>query len=95
MSLSGNDIKKIGHLSRIHIDESEYDAVATQLNSIFGWIDKLQNVNTDNVIPYKYCDETPLLERDDVIVEGDMVSLILQNAPEKAHFMFAVPKVVE
>jgi aspartyl-tRNA(Asn)/glutamyl-tRNA(Gln) amidotransferase subunit C len=95
MSLSNDDIKKIARLARIGISEDEYPKVASQLNSIFGWIDQLQQVNTDNIEPYKYLESDSMPEQKDEVKEGNCVDLIMKNAPEKAHNMFAVPKVVE
>lgn len=95
MNLSNDDIKKIAKLSRIHLEESEFHTVKKQLEGIFGWIDRLQQVNTDGVHPYRDLLEISTRERDDVIGEHDQEKCILKNAPDQAHTMFAVPKVVE
>ncbi len=95
MSLTNEDVKKIAMLSRIRVEASEYEGVAKQLSGIFGWIDQLQQVNTDGVLPYPDLYEGSTYEREDVVIEHDQAELILKNAPEKAHGMFAVPKVVE
>ncbi len=95
MSLTHEDIKKIANLARIRIDASEYDAVQQQLSGILGWIDQLQQVDTEGVLPYRDLLETSTYEREDCVVEDHQEALILANAPEKAHNMFAVNKVVE
>lgn len=95
MSLTHEDIKKIANLSRIRVEPSEYDAVAKQLSGIFGWIDQLQQVKTDGMLPYPDLYAGSTHEREDIVIEHDQADLILKNAPEKAHGMFAVPKVVE
>ena len=95
MSLTHDTIKKIATLSRIRIESNEYDAVAKQLSGIFGWIDQLQQVNTEGVLPYPDLYAGSTHEREDVVIEHDQSEMILQNAPEKAHGMFCVPKVVE
>lgn len=95
MNLSHGDIKKISKLSRIHLEETEYENVKKQLEGIFGWIDQLQQVNTDGVHPYRDLLEISTRERDDVIGEHEQEKCILENAPDQAHNMFAVPKVVE
>jgi len=95
MSLTNADIKKLASLSRIRIEENEYETVAKQLSGIFGWIDQLQQVDTKDVLPYPDLYAGSTYEREDIVVEHDQAELILKNAPEKAHGMFAVPKVVE
>lgn len=95
MHLSPDVIKKISKLSRIHLEESEYDSVKKQLEGIFDWIDQLQQVHTEGVLPYRDLLDISTHERDDVIGEHDQEACILKNAPDQAHTMFAVPKVVE
>ncbi|MBX9977677.1 MAG: Asp-tRNA(Asn)/Glu-tRNA(Gln) amidotransferase subunit GatC [Alphaproteobacteria bacterium] len=95
MALTHDDIKKIANLSRIHVEPSEYDTVLAQLSGVFGWIDQLQQVNTEGVLPYRDLLDVSTHERDDIVVEHDQADLILKNAPLSAHNMFAVPKVVE
>ena len=95
MSLKKEDVKKIARLSRIKIEEQEYEYVAGQLNSIMNWIDQLTAVDTSKVD--LHCEKnTPLMfERPDVVTEGGIVDDILANAPAAQHNMFAVPKVIE
>lgn len=95
MHLSPDVIQKISKLSRIHLEESEYGVVKKQLEGIFDWIDQLQQVNTDGIAPYRDLFEVSTHERDDVIGEHNQETCILGNAPDQAHTMFAVPKVVE
>lgn len=95
MNLSPDDIKKISRLSRIHLDPSEFEVVKKQLEGIFDWIDQLQQVNTEGVLPYRDLLDVSTHEREDVIGEHNQEACILKNAPDQAHNMFAVPKVVE
>ncbi len=95
MALTHDDIKKIAQLSRIRLEKEEYDTVEQQLSGIFGWIDQLSAVNTEGVAPYRDLFEESTHEREDVVLVSHLEDLILKNAPEKAHNMFAVPKVVE
>jgi aspartyl-tRNA(Asn)/glutamyl-tRNA(Gln) amidotransferase subunit C len=95
MPLIHDDIKKIANLARIRVEPSEYDTVLGQLAGIFGWIDQLQQVNTEGVLPYRDILDVSTYERDDIVVEHDQADLILANAPSSAHNMFTVPKVVE
>lgn len=95
MTLNPSDIKKIANLARIRIEASEYESVLQQLSGIFGWIDQLQQVDTEGILPCRDMCESSTHEREDVVIEHDQADLILQNAPDQAHHMFAVPKVVE
>ena len=95
MTLTHDDVKKIANLSRIHLEKDEYDTVQEQLSGILGWIDQLSAVDTRGVVPYRDLLEVSTYEREDIVEVSNLEELILRNAPEKAHNMFAVPKVVE
>ncbi|WP_010302421.1 Asp-tRNA(Asn)/Glu-tRNA(Gln) amidotransferase subunit GatC [Candidatus Odyssella thessalonicensis] len=95
MSLTRENVMKVAKLARIKLEESELDAMKMEINGILTWIDQLQQVNTDGVAVFSEQQAQHLPERTDSVSDGNIVDAILANAPEKAHGMFAVPKVVE
>lgn len=95
MSLTLEDVKKVSRLSRLKFSPEGLVSMQQQLNGILHWIDQLQQVDTATAEIFTNQQVHPMLERDDVICDGDVVEAVLANAPEKAHNMFAVPKVVE
>lgn len=95
MSLTQKDIQKIGRLSRIKVWPGEEEAIATQLNAIFQWMEDLQKVDVSAVDLHENFTEPQMLEREDVVTTTNQVDDILANAPASNHHMFAVPKVVE
>jgi aspartyl-tRNA(Asn)/glutamyl-tRNA(Gln) amidotransferase subunit C len=95
MSLTKENVAKVAKLARIRLEDNELDAMKEEINGILTWIDQLQQVNTDNVAAFTDQLDQDLPERQDIVSDGNIVTEILANAPEKAHGMFAVPKVVE
>ena len=95
MSLSLEDVKKVSQLSRLKLSPEGLVLMKEQLNDILHWIDQLQQVDTSAVEAFSDQQERQMPEREDVICEGNRVEDILANAPEKAHNMFSVPKVIE
>jgi len=65
------------------------------LNEIIGFIDQLNEVNTDNVDPLSSVTGHDLPLRKDKVIDGEINDKILENAPEKISGYFVVPKVVE
>ena len=55
MSIDLKTIKHISKLSRISVDEQKAEKLAGDLNSIFEFIEKLNELNTDNVEPLNIC----------------------------------------
>ena len=64
-------VAKIARLSRIKIAEEKQDAIAGELNNILGWIEQLNEVNTDGVEPMASVVDTKLKWRKDEITDGD------------------------
>jgi aspartyl-tRNA(Asn)/glutamyl-tRNA(Gln) amidotransferase subunit C len=95
MSLRNEDVKKIARLSRIKVEEHEYEHIAGQLNSIVNWIDQLTAVDTSSIDMHCKESASVMFERADIVTAGGIVDDILANAPSSQHNMFAVPKVIE
>ena len=95
MSIDLKTIKHISKLSRISVDEKKAEKLAGDLNSIFNFIEKLNELNTDNVEPLASVTGHALPMRDDVVTDGNRLDDVLSNVPEGASGFFVVPKVVE
>ena len=88
-------VAKIARLSRIKIEDDKLEPMAGELNNIMGWIEQLNEVNTDGIEPMSSPVDTKLRWRADVVNDGDKQEAILANAPLPEFGFFAVPKVIE
>ena len=95
MSIDLKTIKHISKLSRISVDDAKADKLAGDLNSIFNFIEKLNELNTDNVEPLTSVAETTLKLRTDEVKSENIRDQILKNSPEENEDFFVVPRVVE
>ncbi|MDB3949788.1 Asp-tRNA(Asn)/Glu-tRNA(Gln) amidotransferase subunit GatC [Candidatus Pelagibacter sp.] len=95
MTIDLKTIKHISKLSRISVDNAKADKLAGDLNSIFDFIEKLNELNTDNVEPLTSVAETTLKLRADEVKSGNIRDQILKNSPEENEDFFVVPRVVE
>ena len=95
MSIDLKTIKHISKLSRISADEKKAEKLAGDLNSIFNFIEKLNELNTDNVEPLTSVAETTLKFRSDEVKNQNIREQIIKNSPEDNEDFFVVPKVVE
>jgi len=50
-SMDSKTIKHIASLARIELTDREEDKIGGELSATLGYIDKLNNINTDNVEP--------------------------------------------
>jgi len=88
-------IKHIAKLSRISLEDEKAQKLATDLSSIFEFIEKLNKLNTENVEPLTSIAETKLKFRKDEIKSENIREKILKNSPSDNEDFFVVPKVVE
>ena len=95
MTIDLKTVKHISKLARISVDEENANKLADDLNSIFSFIEKLNELKTENVEPLTSVAETTLRFREDKIKSENIREKILKNSPEDNEDFFVVPKVVE
>ena len=95
MTIDLKTVKHISKLARISLEEKKAKKLANDMNSIFEFIEKLNELKTENVDPLTSVAETTLRLRDDKITSDNIREKILNNSPEKNDDFFVVPKVVE
>ena len=95
MTIDLKTIKHIAKLSRISVDDEKAKKLASDLNSIFDFIEKLNELKTDQIKPLTSIAETSLKLRNDEIKSQNMREEIIKNSPEKNEDYFVVPKVIE
>ena len=95
MKIDLKTIKHISKLSRISVDDEKAKKLAGDMNSIFDFIKKLNELNTDKVEPLTSVAETTLKLRVDKVKSENIRAQILKNSPEENEDFFVVPRVVE
>ena len=95
MSIDLKTIKHISELSRISIDEQKAQKLVGDLNSIFKFIEKLNELKTDNIEPLTSIAETTLKLRSDEVKSKDIREQVIKNSPQDNEDYFVVPKVIE
>ena len=95
MSIDLKTIKHISKLSRISVDEEKADKLVGDLNSIFNFIEKLNQLKTDNIEPLTSVAETTLKLRTDEVKSKDLREQVIKNSPQDNEDYFVVPKVIE
>ena len=95
MTIDLKTIKHISKLSRISLEDEKAKKLATDLSSIFDFIEKLNELDTKDVIPLTSIAETTLKFRKDEVKSQNIREKILKNSPADNEDFFVVPKVVE
>jgi aspartyl-tRNA(Asn)/glutamyl-tRNA(Gln) amidotransferase subunit C len=92
--ITQKDIEKISRLAQIEIND-EKEIWANQIENVINWIEKLNEVNTDNIEPMINVHNEPLHLNADEVSDGNIADDVLKNAPKQIYGYFAVPKVIE
>ncbi len=94
MSVTKKDVEYIANLARLKFDEEELENFTHQLNDILTYIEKLNELDTENVEPLSHPVENINVFRDDVVKPSIERELALKNSPDKTDEFFVVPKVI-
>ena len=95
MTIDLKTVKHISKLSRISINEEKAKILEKDLNSIFEFIEKLNELDTTKIEPLTSIADTVLQLRKDEIKSSNIRDQILKNSPDENKDFFVVPKVVE
>jgi aspartyl-tRNA(Asn)/glutamyl-tRNA(Gln) amidotransferase subunit C len=95
MSVDAATVKRIGHLARIRVEETEVEKYQDEINAILGFVEQLAEVNVEGVEPMTSVIPMQLRRRDDVVSDGGYPDKVVANAPLTEDNFFMVPKVIE
>ena len=95
MTIDLKTVKKISKLARISVDSEKAKKLENDLNSIFEFIEKLNELDTSKSEPLTSVVDAKLQLRKDEIKSKNIRDQILKNSPDENKYFFVVPKVVE
>ena len=93
--ISNETIDKIAHLARLEFENEAKAEISKDMNRMLDFVDKLNELNTDNVEPLIYMSKEVNVMREDEMRHDITQNDALKNAPKKDSDYFKVPKVVE
>jgi aspartyl-tRNA(Asn)/glutamyl-tRNA(Gln) amidotransferase subunit C len=95
MSVDSDTVRRIAHLARIAVPESEIGHLQGELNAMLAFVEQLQEVNVEGVEPMTSVTPMAMKKRHDVVNDGEIAEDIVKNAPASEDHFFLVPKVIE
>ena len=94
MSVTKKDVEYIAELARLKFKEEELESFTHQLNEILNYVDKLNELDTENVEPLSHPVENVNVFRNDELKKSITTKDALKNAPDRNNEFFKVPKVI-
>ena len=93
MSIDKNKVEYIATLAQLKLTEAELDSFTTQLNNILQFLEQLNELSLDGVLPTSHPFASSDTMRDDVVRASVPQELALANAPVKLEETFKVPAI--
>ena len=94
MKIDKKLISDLAKLAKLDFDDESSLDMQDDLKKIIGFVDKLSEINTDNIEPLVYLSEELNVMRDDMEVQNLSQENALKNAPKKDSDYILVPKIL-
>lgn len=95
MNVDKETLHKVAHLARLNIKPEEEAKLLSDMSDILSWVEKLKEVDTDQVEPLTHMTREVNVMRADEAQKTIERADALKNAPKKDEQFFKVPKVLK
>ncbi len=95
MKISKEEVLHVAKLARLKLRDEEAEALSAEMESIIGFANKLNELDTEGVVPTAHAIPLNNAFREDVVKPSFDRDAMLANAPSAEDGGYSVPKVVE
>ena len=92
--ITADDVRKVAKLARLDLPDDTIATYTGQLERILDYVDQLQAVDTEGVLPTTRAVEVVNAMREDTVVATDVRQDLLDQAPQREGDFFRVPKIL-
>lgn len=92
--ISRADIEKVSLLARLRLTEEELATMTEQLQRIVGYVEQLNELDTEGIVPMAHALEMSNVFADDVPHDHLPREAALANAPKRDEECYRVPAVM-
>ncbi len=92
---SDEELLRVAQLTRLALEEGEKEELISTLRRIIGFVQVLQQLDTDGVEPMVHPLDLALPLRVDEVTESDVRDAAQACAPDVVDGLYRVPKVIE
>jgi len=95
MKITRPQVEQVARLARLALEEEELEALTGQMDAILGYVEKLNALDTDSIVPTAHAVPMENAFRADEVKPSIGVDRALKNAPAAGNGCFKVPRVIE
>lgn len=93
--ITDETIEYVSALAKLELSFEERQQAKKDMEEMLGYIDRMQEPDTENVQPLFHLFSSENVFREDVVTNGDGSGEALRNAPGVRDNMFVVPRTVD
>jgi aspartyl-tRNA(Asn)/glutamyl-tRNA(Gln) amidotransferase subunit C len=95
MKITRSEVEHVSRLARLALSNAELDSLTGEMDAILGYVEQLNALDTDGIIPTAHAVPMENAFRPDEIRPGFTPEQALSNAPDATESAFRVPRVIE
>jgi aspartyl-tRNA(Asn)/glutamyl-tRNA(Gln) amidotransferase subunit C len=95
MQIDHKTVDQIAHLARLEFNNEAKDQMVADMNNMLKFVEKLNELDTNNVEPLIYMSDEVNVFRKDAVIHDITQQEALLNAPKHDSDYFKAPKVME
>ena len=88
-------IEHVGVLAQLELTPQEKRQAKDDMAGMLAYVDKLRELNTENVEPLTHMNPEQNVFRDDVVTGEDISEQLLAGAPVRKKNMYVVPRTID
>lgn len=88
-------IEKTARLARLEFAADELEKIAAKAKTVISYVEQLNELDTDGVLPTSHAVDTRSGLRDDRVAESKLALAVLNAAPKRDGGFVQVPKVID
>jgi aspartyl-tRNA(Asn)/glutamyl-tRNA(Gln) amidotransferase subunit C len=94
MKISRQEVEHVALLARLRLSGEEMEQFTGQFNAILTYMEKLNELDTEDVDPTSHVIDVGNVVREDRALESIPVEEVLANAPDAAGGFLKVPRIL-
>ena len=95
MKITRAEVEHVGRLARLALSEEEHDSLTGDMDAILDYVEQLNALDTDGIVPTAHAVPMENAFRPDEIRPSFTPDQALSNAPDVADNSFRVNRVIE
>ena len=95
MKITRAEVEHVSRLARLALSEAELDSLTGEMDAILGYVEQLNALDTEGIIPTAHAVPMENAFRPDVVRPGLTTEQALSNAPDATDNAFRVRRVIE